>query len=54
MEQSTPNPLGQVGENPILRLQISGIPQVAGQRLRALRGSASALFTTTLSVKLHS
>jgi uncharacterized protein YbjQ (UPF0145 family) len=50
MEQSAPNALGQVRENPILRLEISGIPEVAEQRLRALRGSASALFTSTLSV----
>jgi uncharacterized protein YbjQ (UPF0145 family) len=50
MEQSTPDALSQVRENPILRLQVSGIPEVAEQRLRALRGSASALFTTTLSV----
>ena len=50
MEQSTPNALSQVSENPILRLEISGIPRVAEQRLQALRGSASALFITTLSV----
>jgi uncharacterized protein YbjQ (UPF0145 family) len=50
MEQFSPDALGQVRENPILRLEISGIPEVAEQRLRALRGSASALFTSTLSV----
>ena len=32
------------------RLRNGGIPEVAEQRLRALRGAASALFTTTLSV----
>lgn len=50
MEQSTPNTLSQVREDSIRRLEIGGIPQVAEQRLRALRGSASALFTTTQSV----
>jgi uncharacterized protein YbjQ (UPF0145 family) len=50
MEQSAANTLSQVSADSIRRLRNGGIPQVAEQRLRALRGSASALFTTTLSV----
>jgi uncharacterized protein YbjQ (UPF0145 family) len=49
-EQSAANTLSQVRADSIRRLRYGGIPQVAEQRLRALRGSASALFTTTQSV----
>jgi uncharacterized protein YbjQ (UPF0145 family) len=50
MEQSTANRLSQVHEDSIRRLDIGGIPTFALERLQALRGSASALFITTLSV----
>jgi uncharacterized protein YbjQ (UPF0145 family) len=50
MEQSTANRLRQVHEDSIRRLDIGGIPTFALERLHALRGSASALFITTLSV----
>lgn len=50
MEQSTADTLSQVSADSIRRLRNGGIPQVAEQRLQALRGSASALFTTTQSV----
>ena len=50
MEQSTANRLRQVHEDSIRRLDIGSIPTFALERLHALRGSASALFITTLSV----
>lgn len=45
-----PDALAQVTEESISRLESGGIPVVAEQRLQALRGSASALFTSNLSV----
>jgi uncharacterized protein YbjQ (UPF0145 family) len=50
MEFSQPDALSQVAEDSISRLENGGIPVMAEQRLQALRGSASALFTTGLSV----
>jgi uncharacterized protein YbjQ (UPF0145 family) len=50
MEQSAANRISQVHEDSIRRLDGGGIPTFALERLRALRGSASALFITTLSV----
>ena len=45
-----PDALAQVTEESIGRLESGGIPVIAEQRLQALRGSASALFTSNLSV----
>ena len=50
MEQSTANRIRQVHEDSIRRLDGGGISTFALERLHALRGSASALFITTLSV----
>jgi len=50
MELSRPDALSQVVEDSISRLENGGIPVIAEQRLEALRRSASALFTTGLSV----
>jgi hypothetical protein len=50
MELSRPDALSQVAEDSVSRLENGGIPVIAEQRLQALHGSASALFTTGLSV----
>jgi len=50
MELFQPDAVSQVADDSISRLENGGIPVIAEQRLQALRGSASTVFTTDLSV----